>query len=151
MNTSTFRSYLEASRDAGLAFILPGGKTVPAHAHITEIGRVEKRFLDCGGTLRHSVTTSLQAWVAEDLDHRLSAGKLAAIFDRASEIFGDNENPEVELEFEDGLISQYPVISAAVADGTIVFRLGSKHTDCLAREVCLPATSECCTAGSGCC
>jgi len=92
--------------------------------------------------------------VAEDTDHRLPAGKLAEIIDRAAPIIG-NEDLDVELEYEDGLISQFPVESGTIAETTIVFILGSKHTDCLAKEICLPPSlqpaSDSCCSGSGCC
>jgi hypothetical protein len=59
----------------------------------------------------------------------------------------------VEIEYEDGVISQFPVTS--VGDGAAVtVHLGTKHTDCLAKEVCLPSaapSTDCCAPGSGCC
>jgi hypothetical protein len=52
------------------------------------------------------------------------------------------------------LLSQFPVIGAHTENGFLVFRLGVKHTDCLAKELCLPAANSdkeaCCSAG-GCC
>ena len=33
-----------------LDFKTPDGTAVPAHFHITEVGKVEKHFIDCGGT-----------------------------------------------------------------------------------------------------
>ena len=36
--------------------------------------------------------------------------------------------------------------------GSVVLSLGTRHTDCLAKESCLPAQpGENCCAGSGCC
>jgi hypothetical protein len=44
---------------------------------------------------------------------------------------------EVEIEYEDCCgISQYPLLQAKIGDGALTFRLGSKHTDCLAKEAC---------------
>ncbi len=154
MNTSTLLKLLVAHPKHHLQFILPDGGRIPIHAHITEVGRIDKTFLDCGATVRKISNLSLQAWVAEDTDHRLPAGKLAEIIDRAAPIIG-NEDLDVELEYEDELISQFPVESGTIAETTIVFILGSKHTDCLAKEICLPpslqpATDSCCS-GSGCC
>jgi hypothetical protein len=153
MNTSTFKTHLEAHPGAELAFVLPGGKTIPAHAHVTEVGRVEKRFIDCGGTHRSWVTTNLQTWVDTDVDHRFLAGKLARIIDLAAPLFGD-ENPEVEIEHEDGVISQYPVETVKADGGKLVFQLTAKHTDCLAKESCLPGEAEeesACGCGPACC
>ena len=154
MNTSTLLKLLVAHPKHHLQFILPDGGRIPIHAHITEVGRIDKTFLDCGATVRKISNLSLQAWVAEDTDHRLPAGKLAEIIDRAAPIIG-NEDLDVELEYEDELISQFPVESGTIAETTIVFILGSKHTDCLAKEICLPPSlqpaSDACCSGSGCC
>jgi hypothetical protein len=90
--------------------------------------------------------------VADDTDHRLPARKLAAIIDRALEPLGLGSLP-VEIEYEDGLISQFPVVSVGAGE-VVAVNLGNKHTDCLAKEVCLPsaaAPASCCTPGSGCC
>ena len=43
---------------------------------------------------------------------------------------------DVEIEYEDCTLSQYPVVSSRAADGELVFTLTEKHTDCLAKEVC---------------
>ena len=102
--------------------------------------------MDCGGVIRHVSTCSLQAWVADGVEYRITAGKLAEILDRAASILGDDE-PMVEIEAE--LISQFPVEDASAANGVISFRLGTKHTDCLARDACLTKDDVCC-GGPGC-
>ena len=60
----------------------------------------------------------------------------------------------VEIEYEDGVISQFPVVSVGAGD-MVTVHLGTKHTDCLAKEVCLPpaagSAAECCAPGSNCC
>jgi hypothetical protein len=151
MKTSEFKQLLERYPESGLSFVLPNGESIPLHAHITEVGRIDKTFLDCGGEIHKTSVCSLQAWVADDYDHRLNAGKLAAIIEEADPILKEGD-PAVEIEFEQELISQFPVAAANVADGVISFELESKHTDCLAKEVCLPkaAAADCCS-GSGCC
>ena len=151
MKHSSFVSVLEKNPNAFLKFILPDGALVPAHYHITEVGRVDKTFLDCGATFRKTSNLCLQAWVADDHDHRLTAGKLLAIIQRAESLFA-NEDLDVELEYESAFISQFPVQSIAVVDNMIEVSLGLKHTDCLAKDVCLPPveeTSGCCS--SSCC
>jgi len=90
--------------------------------------------------------------VADDTDHRLAAGKLADIIERAAPILGDDDL-EAEIEYEDGFISQFPIESVASQGNSLIFALGRKHTDCLAKEICLPKpqeSSSCCT-GTGCC
>jgi len=152
MNTAEFTALLSALGDKPLRFVLPDGGRVPDHVHITEVGRVDREFLDCGGEHRRTSFCFLQAWVADDTDHRLTAGKLAAIIARALEPLG-LENLPVELEYEDGLISQFPVVSVGAGE-VVTVHLGTKHTDCLAKEICLPpsaGSADCCTPGSGCC
>jgi len=154
MKTSELKQHLANHPDHHLQFILPEGDLIPLHAHITEVGRVDKTFLDCGATVRKVSYLCLQSWVADDEDHRLPAGKLAEIIERAAPILG-SDDLEVELEYEDGVISQFPVVSIANDLNKLIIGLGVKHTDCLAKDICLPPakdkeTSSCCS-GTGCC
>ena len=148
MKTSEFKAHLETHPEYELRFVLPDGDVVPAHAHITEAGRVDKTFIDCGGTVRTNSNCMLQAWVADDVEHRLAPGKLARVLDLAAPIFR-GDDLEIEVEYEDCAISQFPVREASVADGVLTFTLGSKHTDCLAKDVCLPQGAG--ASGGGCC
>lgn len=156
MKTSELLSALRAHPENHLEFTLPDGGRIPIHAHITEVGRVDKTFLDCGATIRKVSSLCLQSWVADDTDHRLPAGKLADIIDRAAPILGE-EDLDVELEYEDGLISQFPVETATGQGNLLIFTLGTKHTDCLAKEICLPKPNlpkeegSSCYSGTGCC
>ena len=146
MKSTTFVATLKQNPALNLRFALPDGGIVPAHAHITEVGRVDKTFFDCGATFRKTSFLCLQAWVADDIDHRLPAGKLADIIDRAAPLF-QGDDLEVELEYEDGLISQFPVQSLSVDGESVVVFLSTKHTDCLAKEICLVPAQE----SEGCC
>jgi hypothetical protein len=155
MKVSEFRRHLQAAASHELHFVMPDGGRIPVHAHITEVGRTDRRFLDCGGTLRNVASCTLQAWVAEDIEHRLLPGKLLAILERAEPIL-EIDGLDVEVEYEDGFLSQFPVLGAKTVDGILEFHLGTKHTDCLARELCLPAEAadgaeSCCQVGGGCC
>ncbi|WP_395737651.1 DUF6428 family protein [Prosthecobacter sp.] len=159
MNITAFLAALRSNPDKPISLLLPDGGFIPAHFHITEVGHVMKRFIDCGGTRRTLETCLLQTWVHDDLDHRLLAGKLAAIFDKAGDVLPHHDLP-VEIEYEDYVVAQFPVESAEIIDGALTFRLGLKHTDCLARGICLPgecapapkaAPAQCCTPGSACC
>ncbi|MDD5198443.1 MAG: DUF6428 family protein [Terrimicrobiaceae bacterium] len=154
MNLSDLKAALAAHPDLNLAIRLPDGDPVPAHFHITEVGHVVKRFIDCGGDMHHDESCLLQAWVADDIDHRFTAGKFARVLDLFARLT-PNETLPVEVEYEDCSISQYPVLSAAATDGSLVLMLGEKHTDCLAKEACGLASADqapsCCAPGSGCC
>lgn len=149
MTIAEFKTHLRQNPDAALRFLLPDGGLIPVHAHVTEVGRVEKTFVDCGGTLRELRSCLLQTWVADDTEHRLTPAKLADVLDRAASVLRSDDLP-VEIEYEDFLVSQFPVAAAEAADGALVFALVTKHTDCLAKELCLPNPATC-TPGSGCC
>jgi hypothetical protein len=151
MKLSAFQAHLQKYPQHELAFFLPDGDRIAAHAHITEAGRVDKSFIDCGGTIRRTAACLLQAWVADDTDHRLLPGKLASVLEIAAPLFR-GDDLDIEIEYEDCSISQFPVLEASASDETLIFRLGSKHTDCLAKDVCLPKSlaSGACGA-TGCC
>lgn len=146
--TAVLCGILDAHAAARVAFQLPDGGWIPAHAHVTEVGRVDYSFLDCGGTLRKSSCCRLQTWVADDTEHRLTAGKLSSIIRRASEALTLDQLP-LEVEYEDGLVAQFPVQNAFLAEDGLVVSLGWRHTDCFAKDVCLPQPG--CEAGTGCC
>lgn len=124
-------------------WMLPDRSFVPAHYHITEVGRVRKDFIDCGGTVRSLETCLLQVWVADDVDHRLETTKLAAIMRVAGPLLGSGDLP-VEVEYEDGVISQYPLGAVEVTPAGLLFSLGTKHTACLAPDKCRVGDSGCC-------
>jgi hypothetical protein len=130
---------------------LPDGSFVPAHFHVTEVGRVQKDFIDCGGTTRSATSCLLQVWVAADIYHRLDTTKLARIIELAAPILRSGDLP-VEVEYEHGAVSQYPLTAAEVTPSGVLLHLGSKHTDCLARDKCgvVAAVTACCTKGTCC-
>ena len=55
-----FRQALALAPALGLRFRLPTGGLTPIHLHLTEVARVEKRFIDCGGTIRTQASARLQ-------------------------------------------------------------------------------------------
>jgi len=122
---------------AAVRFRLPNGEFVPAHAHVTEVARIDKRFIDCGGTLRTDALCRLQTWFANDTDHRLTAAKLAKIFTLAKDVLL-TDDLDVDVEHEVGYITQFPLGSVEEANGELVFQLTERHTACLAMDKCLP-------------
>ena len=148
MTIRDLENALRQQPNANVRFILPDGGLIPAHAHVTEVGRVDKRFIDCGGTRRSDSHCLLQTWVANDQDHRLSAGKLAGIIHKGMELLEDDSLP-VQVEYEEELVSQFPLAGMSQDDGVIYLHTGLRHTDCLAKELCTPATG-CCTTANCC-
>jgi len=133
-----------------IEFILPNGETVPAHFHVTEVGLVNKHFIDCGGTVRKEEVINFQLFTATDYDHRLSTEKLQSIINDAEKSL-QLPDAKIEVEHQGRTIETYGL---AFVNGQ--FRLTAKQTDCLAKDKCgIPtsnqATSNACTPGSGCC
>jgi len=145
MNVSEFLAVLIANPGVKMHFMLPDNSFIPAHYHITEVGRVQKDFVDCGGTVRSLSSCVLQVWVANDLDHRLETTKLAKIVEVARPLLKSDDLP-VEVEYEDAVVSQYPLGGAEVTPSGILFNLGTKHTACLAPEKCGVGGEACCPA-----
>jgi hypothetical protein len=141
MKLSELQSVLAQHPAAELRFRLPNGDFAPAHSHVTEVARVDKRFIDCGGTRRTESFCRLQVWSAHDLDHRLIAGKLAKIFAKAETIL-ETDALDVDVEYEAGFISQFPLERLEVFPGEIILHLGLRHTACLAEDKCGLAPAE---------
>src|SRR5436305_15094515 len=108
MKLTEFKTHLSEDINRPLRIVMPNGETIPAHAHVTEVARIDKRFIDCGGTLRTDASCRLQTWVSDDIDHRLTAGKLAKILELAAPVL-QSEELEVDVEHEVGVISQFPL------------------------------------------
>lgn len=142
-----------------IEFQLENGATIPLHFHITEIGQIDKKFIDCGGTLRHEQKVSFQLWNSVDYDHRLAPEKLLQIIKLSEEKLGIVD-AEIEVEYQAETIGKYDLDF----NGTS-FILRNKNTACLASDQCgIPVVkqkinlsdltkeqSACCTPGSGCC
>jgi hypothetical protein len=128
---------LAQNSSAALRFQLPTGDFVPAHAHVTEVARIDKRFIDCGGTLRAESLCRLQTWFASDTDHRLTADKLLKILAKAESVLLADDL-DVDVEHELGFITQFPLGSIAVVNNEIILHLAERHTACLAVDKCLP-------------
>src|SRR2546421_11482733 len=108
MRLSEFKKTLSEHSCRNLRFILPTGTKAPAHAHVTEVALIEKKFVDCGGTFRVDSLCRLQTWFADDTGHRLTAGKLLAILAKSASFLG-TDDLEVEVEHEAPFVSQFPI------------------------------------------
>jgi hypothetical protein len=136
MKLHELKEALALHPDALPRFILPDGDQIPAHFHITEVGHIAKRFIDCGGTLHDTTDTCLlQTYVADDVDHRLSAATFAKILKLGDQVL-PHDQLEVEVEYDCCVVAQYPIASASYTGEHIDLQLGEKHTDCLAKAQC---------------
>ncbi|MXV38973.1 hypothetical protein GO491_09865 [Flavobacteriaceae bacterium Ap0902] len=140
-----------------ITFKLPSGTMVEPHFHITEVGQTQKKYIDCGGTLRDEKMISLQLWSANDYEHRLNPQKFLDIINLSQGQL-NLEDAEIEVEYQGDTIETYDIDF----DG-INFLLKSKFTDCLAPDKCGIPTEKpkiklsnlnkdsACTPSSGCC
>lgn len=140
-----------------IVFELPNGELIPKHFHITEIGKVTRHFIDCGGTERKEEVINFQLWNADDYEHRLSSNKLLEIINLAENTLNLSDL-EIEVEYQADTIGEFGLDF----NGTN-FLLTNKQTDCLAKDKCgIPEektkiklseiqTKDSCTPGSGCC
>ena len=136
-------------------FNLPDGSSVPQHFHVTEVGLITKKFIDCGGTVRNESVVNFQLWNADDFDHRLKPKRLLDIIALSEKVLGIQDF-EIEVEYQEKTIGKYDLDF----DGTD-FVLVNKQTACLAQDQCgiLPAKqkvelseiSNNCEPGSSCC
>lgn len=158
MKLKDLKATLALHPDALPLFILPDGDRIPAHFHITEVGHVAKRFIDCGGTLHDTTDTCLlQTYVADDVEHRLNAGTFAKILQLGDQVL-PHDDLEVEVEYDCCVVAQYPIATAEFSSNRIEIWLGEKHTDCLAKEKCgidgegcAPARGAKAAVAGGCC
>ena len=115
---------------AQVRFQLEDGSLVPEHFHVTEVGKVAKDFIDCGGTVRREEWISFQLWYANDGEHRLPPEKLLKIIGKSERTLGLQDG-EVEIEYQSDTIGLY-----ALEFSNGAFVLKSKNTTCLAKEDC---------------
>ena len=150
MILSQFRSLLAGHPHKLIRFRLPDGISVPPEYHVTEVGRVTREFIYCGGTSRIATNCLLQAWVAaNDQDHRLYSEKLGSIIGLADHLFVDGNIP-VEIEYEHPVLSQFSILDHEVSSELITLQLQNKHTDCLAKESCGLEAGTCCGDDNSC-
>jgi len=154
MTLSEIKSVLKSSEN--ISFQLPDGKLVPAHFHVTEVGKVTKHFIDCGGTERLETVANFQLWEANDYDHRLQPEKLVHIIELSQNKL-EMEDLDIEVEYQGETIGKYGLDYNGES-----FLLTSKSTNCLAIDQCgVPAdgmkidlssmNANACSPDGGCC
>ena len=156
MKLSEFKNIISSTEK--INFQLENKETIPEHFHITEIGVVSKKFIDCGGVLRDETKITFQLWHANDYDHRLSVEKVNQILYQAEKEL-PIEDFEIEVEYQKSTIGKY---SLDFNDNCFVLK--AKTTACLAEDNCgipieklkIPSStfgddSSCCSPESGCC
>ena len=138
-----------------LKFQLPNGQLVPSYFHITEVGKVTRNYIDCGGVLRQENKLNLQLWVSSDTEHRLKPDNILNILQLAEKQLGFSDL-ELEVEYQQTTVGRYKL-----ALNGEVFELVNTQTACLAPNQCgitqekprvrLTASGLSCNTGSDCC
>jgi hypothetical protein len=141
-----------------VSFVLPNGEQIPPHFHVTEIGSIQKYFIDCGGMVRKESVINFQLFTATDFDHRLGAQKLFSIIELSQKQLG-LADLEIEVEYQGDTIGKYGL---ELVNGA--FHLVNTWTDCLAKDKCgipqekpkirlstLQSQKSNCSPGLGCC
>jgi len=138
-------------------FMFENGTLVPEHFHVTEVGKVSKHFIDCGGVIRVESKINFQLWNANDFDHRLKPQKLLNIIKLSEEKLGLVDG-EIEVEYQGETIGKYHLAFNGES-----FILQATTTACLAQDSCgISAeklkvnlaelnSNSCCTPGGSCC
>lgn len=156
MKLSEIKNHL--SNVETVAFVLTDGTYVPEHFHVTEVGLITKKFIDCGGTVRNETVVNFQLWNANDYEHRLKPGKLLDIITLSEKVLGIGDY-EIEVEYQSDTIGKYEL-----GFNGKDFTLLNKQTACLASDQCgippqkqktklseIPTQTSCCTPGGSCC
>ena len=156
MKLSEFKNYI--SNTESINFILENGIRIPSHFHLTEVGELEKKYIDCGGTIRREKKINFQLWLSDDVDHRITTEKLLRIIAISEEKLNIGDF-EVEVEYQNVTIGKY---NLDFVSGEFI--LQNQKTDCLAKDNCdiptekpriristEPYKEPYCTPGSGCC
>lgn len=131
-------------------FVLPDGDFIPAHAHVTEVGHVAKKFIDCSGVLGSNDSVLLQTHVGKDTEHRLTSDRFGKILQLGERVVPDDEL-DVEVEYDCCVVAQYPITRAERAGEHLDLILSRKRTQCLAAERRKSAAGGSCCATTSCC
>jgi hypothetical protein len=156
MKLSEIKAHLATAE--AVNFQLPDGSFVPEHFHVTEVGLIDKHFIDCGGMERREMVANFQLWNADDMEHRLKPQKLIDIIALSEKVLG-MPDLDIEVEYQSHTIGKYDL-----GFNGKDFVLLSKQTDCLAKDNCgipeskqkinlseLGQTNQSCAPGGKCC
>jgi Family of unknown function (DUF6428) len=132
-------------------FVLPDGDYIPAHAHVTEVGHVVRKFIDCGGLTGKEEKILLQTHVGKDTDHQLRADRFAKILRLGNRVI-PGADLDVDIEYDCCVVAQYPIAEARPDGDYLNLILRRGRTQCRARERReSKTTADCCATSAACC
>lgn len=129
------KTVLANSNISELIIAIKSDRFLEPHFHVTEVGKVTKDFVDCGGVRRKVDACVLQTLVANDVDHRLAPSKLLGILEK-SDVLEMDDNTEVEIEIQGDSVETYSIGQSTVTGPTLTLHLQAKQTACLAPDKC---------------
>src|SRR5947199_10830216 len=134
MTLRDLQGALEANPKTLPRFVLPNGDYVPPHAHVTEVGHVVRKFIDCGGLTGEEEKVVLQTHVGNDTDHRLRSDQFAKILR-----LGNRVIPSADLDVDAGYdccaVAHYPIAQALPEGNHLNLILQRGRRQCRAREL----------------
>jgi len=150
MKYEALESALERYPETLLRFVLPNGDSIPAHAHVTEVGHVVKSFIDCGGLTGKEEKVVVQTHVGNDVDHRLRSDRFAKILRLGRRVI-PNVDLDVDVEYDCCVVAQYPIAEARREGEHLNLILHRGRTQCRARERGESDAAGCCASSTACC
>lgn len=153
MKISEFKNIIQSLKY--IVFELPGGKRVPPHFHITEIGIIRKTYIDCGGDLRVENLINMQLWYSNDINHKIETTKILKIIQNSEKLL-KFQDEEIQIEYQQDTICKFNL----EFKGGSTFKLIKTFTDCIDKESCniiekprirIKKNQTKCDPTSGCC
>lgn len=154
MNINQLKENLQSLQE--IHFAMSDGSDVPAHVHLTELGKITKNYIDCGGTHRAEEYVTFQLWYADDTAHRLTPSKILHILELGAPL---RLNTDAEIRVEYQTAQSLAVFGLSFQKGKFI--LEALQTNCLAPDACgiptpkpkrkLADLNKGCQPGSGCC
>ena len=151
MNLLDLQRALKTHPNTYPRFVLPAGDFIPAHAHVTEVGHVVRKFIDCGGSTGNEEKVVLQTHVGSDIEHRLTSERLAKILGLGNRVLPTTDL-EVDVEYDCCVVSQYPIVETRLEGKHLDLILQRGRTQCRANERrAAGKTQACCGTSSSSC
>ncbi len=126
---------LEDNQEKNLQFELDGEK-IPVHYHITQVSLQHNKIIDCGGDFSVTDNLTMQLWVANDEDHRMTSGKALKIFQGLGYLL-NTLNPKNVLVEYGSPISLYVLTSFYIEENNLILAAEKTATDCPAKDKCV--------------
>ena len=106
MILSEFKKHLKTLTE--VPFLKLAGNNIRKYFRITEVGQINKRFIDCVETVRNDIVISMQLWKSVDFWHKLDPNKLNTIIKLSEKKLGIDDH-KIEIEYQSETIGKYGV------------------------------------------